>query len=81
MWSVDRTRNLESRLRENGRDSEVHYYPGQGHMLDRQSTNIQNRRLIEFFTSALKENVTKERVLNQAVQTTPAKRSALGLRV
>jgi len=49
--TVECTRRLEARLRSSGRDPEVHYYPGEGHMLSPQSQN--QERLISFFCKHL----------------------------
>ncbi|WP_300303839.1 acyl-CoA thioester hydrolase/BAAT C-terminal domain-containing protein [Ferrovibrio sp.] len=49
IWSVEMTRRLEARLRQNGRDPEVHYYEDQGHALGSAADNIHNEKLIAFF--------------------------------
>ncbi|MGL4439455.1 MAG: alpha/beta hydrolase family protein [Bosea sp. (in: a-proteobacteria)] len=53
LWSVDRTRRLESRLKAAGRSPEVHYYPGEGHGFGPENRNVQNGRLLAFFDKNL----------------------------
>jgi dipeptidyl aminopeptidase/acylaminoacyl peptidase len=47
VWTVECTRRLEALLRASGRDPEVHYYPGEGHMLSPDSQK--NELLVSFF--------------------------------
>lgn len=55
VWSVEMTRRLEARLRQNGRDPEVHYYEGQGHALGSAADNFHNAKLMAFFQRHLKD--------------------------
>ncbi|EDY84642.1 BAAT / Acyl-CoA thioester hydrolase C terminal domain family protein [Verrucomicrobiia bacterium DG1235] len=53
IWSCQRSRNLEVRLRAAGHSPEIHYYDGQGHTLDKASNSIQQKRLVAFFKAKL----------------------------
>lgn len=53
VWSVDRSRRLEARIRSAGYRPEVHYYPGEGHGLGPAAENINSLRLISFFNRTL----------------------------
>jgi dipeptidyl aminopeptidase/acylaminoacyl peptidase len=53
VWSVEMTRRLETRLRQHGRQIEVHYYEGQGHSLGSAADNHHHERLIAFFQQHL----------------------------
>ena len=48
-WSVEMTRRLQARLREAGRNPEVHFYPGQGHWFDSRAVNLHYERVAAFF--------------------------------
>lgn len=49
VWSVEMTRRLEARLRQHGRNPEVHYYEGQDHIPGDAAENIHHESLISFF--------------------------------
>jgi acetyl esterase/lipase len=49
VWSVQRTKRLERRLVEAGRNPEVHYYPGEAHGLAPETRNTHQTRLVSFF--------------------------------
>lgn len=57
VWSVDRTRQLEARLKEAGRTPFVHYYPNQGHGLVGKAANVAREHLKTFFRNALGDPV------------------------
>jgi dipeptidyl aminopeptidase/acylaminoacyl peptidase len=48
-WSVDMTHRLVRRLVEHGREPEVHFYEGQGHLPGSDAENDHHERLIAFF--------------------------------
>ncbi|MGF1476374.1 MAG: alpha/beta hydrolase family protein [Geminicoccaceae bacterium] len=48
VWDVAMTRRLEARLRDAGREPEVHYYRGEGHILVAEGQNHHNRILLAF---------------------------------
>src|SRR4030095_6665588 len=49
VWSVNRTKRLEKRLRDAGRRPEVHYYPEQTHRLTPEGRKVHQTRLVAFF--------------------------------
>ncbi len=48
-WSVNNTRRIEGLLKGAGRHPEVHYFSGQGHILDAKTKNLFHEQLIDFF--------------------------------
>jgi pimeloyl-ACP methyl ester carboxylesterase len=52
-WSVEMTRRLEARLRQNGRGPEVHYYEGQDHISDSAGENEHHEHLLAFLNRHL----------------------------
>ena len=53
LWTVGRTRRLESRLRAAGRAPEVHIYKGEGHHLRPETERMHYLRVVDFFGRAL----------------------------
>ncbi|MDN6321149.1 MAG: alpha/beta hydrolase family protein [Halomonas sp.] len=53
MWSVEMTKRLEKRLREHGRNPEVHYYEGEDHMPSSSGQNKHHELLLDFFARNL----------------------------
>ncbi|MDF1793342.1 MAG: acyl-CoA thioester hydrolase/BAAT C-terminal domain-containing protein [Thalassobaculaceae bacterium] len=53
VWTVDCTRRLEARLKAGGRAPEVHYYDGENHGLQPDAENLNNARLLSFFSRHL----------------------------
>ena len=53
MWSVEMTKRLEKRLREQGRPPEVHYYEGEDHILSSSGQNAHCQLLLDFFSKHL----------------------------
>ena len=49
VWDVAMTRRLEERLRATGRDTEIHYYDGEDHILTSDAENENMERLLAFF--------------------------------
>jgi dipeptidyl aminopeptidase/acylaminoacyl peptidase len=49
VWSVERTRRLEARLKTHDRAPEIYYYPGEGHGLGPAAANLNRARLASFF--------------------------------
>jgi dienelactone hydrolase len=49
VWSVNRTKRLEKRLRDAGRRPEVHYHPEQTHRLTPEGRKVHQTRLVAFF--------------------------------
>lgn len=53
VWSVECTRRIEARLKAAGRKPEIHYYANEKHGFRAETRNIQNARLLDFFTRTL----------------------------
>lgn len=53
VWTVDCTRRLEQRLKAAGRDPEIYYYEGENHGLQPEAENLNNARLLSFFSRPL----------------------------
>jgi dipeptidyl aminopeptidase/acylaminoacyl peptidase len=49
VWSVNRTKRLEQRLRDAGRRPEVHYYAEQTHRLTPEGRKVHQTQLVAFF--------------------------------
>lgn len=47
-WPVAQTRRIEATLRGAGREPEVHYYPGEGHLFSRPGENARRKLALEF---------------------------------
>lgn len=53
VWNVQKTRNLEKRLRDAGKNPTVRYYPDQGHGLNHEKRNEQMMEWRQFFAQHL----------------------------
>lgn len=53
-WDVEMTRRLEARLRSKGRNPEIHYYDGEGHISSSEGENRHHELLLDFFTRHLR---------------------------
>jgi dipeptidyl aminopeptidase/acylaminoacyl peptidase len=53
VWSVEMTRRLAGRLRDHGREPEVHYYEGEDHIPRSDAENGHHEKLIAFFERTL----------------------------
>lgn len=58
VWSVEETRELQRRLLEAGKEPEVHYWPGEGHVLDSAYSAYLNA-ISQFFSRALSSSVPR----------------------